>query len=310
MATNWIIPLWIVGVGVAAGFALLWLGSRALGWLAPQTAAVVDATARETRGQSLFPAILALGIVAIAAATFLPFNTFGDDIKVMKDTSLTAILVLSIVLTAVSSSLSVNDELEGRTALTVLSKPISRRQFVLGKWLGVLHTVAVAYLVLGAVFLTATSYKVKFEAREMALPPPNWERCQAEMLQTVPALVLAFFESIVVTSVSVAASMRLPMIPNLMICAVIYVVGHLLPLLVQSAVGKLPIVAFVGQFLSTILPVLEHFNIQAGIASGNDALMTFAQWCDYLGWAAAYCLLYSLIMLLLSLLLFEDRDLA
>jgi ABC-type transport system involved in multi-copper enzyme maturation permease subunit len=310
LQTNWIIPLWIVAVGTAGGFALLWLLALVLRAVAPQLSAVTAATAKECRGQMLFPAIIAFGVVAIGMATFLPFNTFGDDIKVMKDTALMAMLVLSIVLAVVSSSISISDELEGRTALTVLSKPISRRQFVVGKWLGVLSTVAIAYLVMGAIFLVAVSYKVKFEAREMALPPPKWERCQAEMLQSVPPLVLAFFETVVLTSISVAVSMRLAMIPNLLICATIYVVGHMMPLIVQSGVGKVPIVAFVGQFLSTVLPVLEHFNIQAGIASGRDAVMTVAQWLDYLGWAGAYCLLYSGIMLLVSLLLFEDRDLA
>jgi hypothetical protein len=84
----------------------------------------------------------------------------------------------------------------------------------------------------------------------------------------------------------------------------------MLPLIVQSAVGKLPIVAFVGELLSTVLPVLEHFNIQAAIDSGRDATMTAAEWLDYLGWAAGYALLYSAIMMLVALLLFEDRDLA
>ena len=78
----------------------------------------------------------------------------------------------------------------------------------------------------------------------------------------------------------------------------------------QSSIGKLPIVAFVGQFLSTLLPVLEHFNIQAAIASGRDCDAHRRRLGTYLGWATLYCLLYTTIMLLVSLLMFEDRDLA
>jgi ABC-type transport system involved in multi-copper enzyme maturation permease subunit len=130
------------------------------------------------------------------------------------------------------------------------------------------------------------------------------------MLHTVPAVILALFETLAMTSISVAASMRLAMVPNLLICATVYVVGHMLPLIVQSGVGKLPIVAFVGQLLSTILPVLEHFNIQAAVASGRDATLTLNNWLSYLGWAGGYCLLYTAIMMLVALLLFEDRDLA
>jgi hypothetical protein len=84
----------------------------------------------------------------------------------------------------------------------------------------------------------------------------------------------------------------------------------MLPLIVQSSLGKQPIVAFVAQLFSTVFPVLEHFNIQAGIASGRDALMTLAQWLTYLGWTGLYCLGYSAMMLLVALLFFEDRDLA
>lgn len=310
VAYNWLVPLPYVVLGLVVGVALLWTAGQLLARFAPRVAAVAYATAKESWSQPLFFVVLALGFVLVWTAVFIPYSTFGDDIKVMKDTALMTVLVLSIVLAVASSSTSVADELEGRTALTVLSKPIGRRRFVLGKFLGVLTPVLIVYLVLGATLLAATSYKVKHEARELSLPPPKVERFQEEMLYTVPAVVLAFFETIVMTSISVAVSMRLAMVPNLLICATVYVVGHMLPLIVQSGVGKLPIVAFVGQLLSTILPVLEHFNIQAAVASGRDATLTLGDWLTYLGWAGGYCLLYAAGMMLVALLLFEDRDLA
>lgn len=307
---NWILPLWIPLVGMIGAFVLLWLSAKLLAVLTPTTAAVARTTAKESRSQPLFPAVIALGFVLVLLALFLPYGTFGDDIKMMKDTGLMMILVLSIILAVCSASVSISDEVEGRTALTVLSKPITRRQFVVGKLLGVLTPVAIFYIILGSFFLATVSFNTKYQARENSLPIPKAAQCQAEMLQTVPALALAFMEAVVLTSISVAVSTRLPMMPNLLICAVIYVFGHMTPLLVQSSIGKLPIVTFVGQFLSTLLPVLEHFNIQAAIASGRDATLTLADWAAYLGWAGAYCLLYTTIMLLVSLLMFEDRDLA
>ena len=87
-------------------------------------------------------------------------------------------------------------------------------------------------------------------------------------------------------------------------CASIYVLGHLVPMLVNSSVGKFEIVRFVGQFIATVLPVLDHFNIQAAVATG-----AIVPW-SYLGMALAYCALYSTIAMLLGLALFEDRDLA
>jgi len=94
------------------------------------------------------------------------------------------------------------------------------------------------------------------------------------------------------------------MLPNLVICASIYVLGHLLPMLLNSAARQFEIVAFVAKLFVTILPVLDHFNIQAAVATGRQVPLA------YLGWAALYCLLYSTVAMLVALLLFEDRDLA
>jgi len=307
---NWLEPLWIVAAGAAGVLVLHWLAGLAMQAVFPRTAAITRATAKECRSQPMFYAVLGFGFVFVLFSVFLPYNTLGDDIKMMKDTGLMMILILSIILAVSSAAVSVADEVEGRTALTVLSKPIGRRQFVLGKMLGVLSPVVLFYVIVGAYFLALTSFKLTFEAREMSLPDPQAAQCRQEILQTLPALLLAFFETIVMTALSVAISTRLGMIPNLMICATVYLVGHMLPLIVQSSIGKQPIVAFVAQLLSTVLPVLEHFNIQAAIASSRDSLMTLAQWVDYLAWAGLYCLLYSTLMLLAALLFFEDRDLA
>jgi hypothetical protein len=82
------------------------------------------------------------------------------------------------------------------------------------------------------------------------------------------------------------------------------VLGHLVPLVVNSSVGEFEIVRFFGQFIATVLPVLDHFNIQAAVAAGAVVPM------DYLGMALLYCVLYSAIAMLLGLAMFEDRDLA
>jgi ABC-type transport system involved in multi-copper enzyme maturation permease subunit len=203
-----------------------------------------------------------------------------------------------------SASVSVSEEVEGRTALTVLSKPVKRRQFILGKFLGVLGPVVVLFILLGFLFLVTVSFKVVYDARETAKTEPTWGACYVEMIRIVPGLVLAFFETVVLAAISVAISTRLPMLANLIVCSTIYVLGHLVPLVVNSSVGKFEIVRFVGQFMATVLPVLDHFNIQAAVAAGAVVPL------DYLGMAFLYCVLYSAIAMLLGLAMFEDRDLA
>jgi ABC-type transport system involved in multi-copper enzyme maturation permease subunit len=92
-------------------------------------------TAKESMSQPLFYVVLLLGSFALLAFIFIPYNTFGEDVKVLKDSGLTLIMVLSMIVAVWSASVSVSEEVEGRTALTVLSKPVRRRQFILGKFL-------------------------------------------------------------------------------------------------------------------------------------------------------------------------------
>jgi len=302
--TTWLKPLWLVAVGVliaVVGFMVL---TMLLRLAAPKVAAIARTTTKEALSQPLFYVILAIGIFALIIFPFVPYNTFGEDVKVIKDTGLTLIIVLSLVLALWTASVSIADEIEGRTALTLLSKPIGRRQFVFGKFLGVLGPVVILFIVLGALFLGSISYKVVYDARETANPEPTWQMCRFEMVKIVPGLALAFMETVVLAAISVAISTRLPMLPNLIICGSIYVLGHLVPMLVNSAVGQFEIVRFVGHFLATILPVLDHFNIYAAVATGQEVPLV------YLGWAFLYCVLYSSVAMLIALLLFEDRDLA
>jgi len=301
---TWGQPLWIVGVGALGLLGLLWLVAALLRLVLPNVAAIAGTTAKEVFYQPLPYVLLALGTFALILADFLPYNTFGEDIKMVKDQGLTLILVSSLILALWTASVSVADEIEGRTALTLLSKPVGRREFVVGKFLGILLPVAVMFIVLGVIFLAAISFKVVYDAREMALPEPSQRDCLLEMQRTVPGLVLAFMEAVVLTSISVAISTRLPMLPNLVICGTIYVLGHLVPLLLSSSAQQFEIVGFVARLFATVLPLLDYFNIQAAVSTGQA--VTF----QYVATVGVYCVLLSTVALLVALLLFEDRDLA
>jgi hypothetical protein len=164
--------------------------------------------------------------------------------------------------------------------------------------------VALLSIVLGALFLGTVSFKVVYDARESSLPEPSWTQCRDEMRQVSPGLALAFLETVVFASISVAVATRLPMLGNLIICASIYVLGNLLPTLVSAASQRFEIPFFVAQLLATVLPVLETFNIYTAISTGNKVPPS------YIPWALLYCVLYSSVAMLVALLLFEDRDLA
>ena len=276
----------------------------AFGAAFPKIAAVAATTSKESMGQPLFPVTLIGGAIAILIFIFIPYNTLGEDVKLYKDSGLILVMLLAILVAVWSASVSVADEIEGRTALTVLSKPVRRHQFILGKFAGILWPVALMFILLGMWLMFTTPFKVVYDAREVAKQEPTWQVCYWETVNIIPGLILAFFEAVILASISVAISTKLPMLPNLIICTSIYVLGHMVPTLVNSSVGKFEIVQFVGQLIAIVLPVLDHLNIQASIAAGTTVPLA------YLGWAAAYCVLYSTIAMLVALALFEDRDLA
>ncbi len=304
MLPVWMKPLWIVVLGLPAALALLSLILQGLSLVAPRIIAIARTTAKESTSQPLFYVLLALGLAALLLFPVLPFNTFGEDIKLLKADGLTLIKVLAVILAVWTASISIAEEIEGRTALTLLSKPIARWQMVVGKFLGVMLPVVLLFLLLGSMFMCSVSFKVSYDARETARPDPTVEECRWEMLQTMPGLFLAFLETMVLASVATAISTRLPLLPNLVICGTIYALGHLLPTVVQKTADRLEFVAFAAKLLAVILPGLDYFSIETPIATGQPVPP------EYLGLSLLYSAIYIGMSLLVALLLFEERDLA
>ncbi len=272
--------------------------------VAPRASAVALATIKNELAQPLFLVILLLGIFCILLFEFLSFYTLGEDIKLLKECGIVVIMLLAAFQGIWSASSSISEEIEGRTALTVMSKPIQRRSFVIGKFLGIFWIVALIFVILGTVELFAVAYKPIYEAKENSLEVPPWQECHREMIATVPGLVLGLMQATVLSSISVALATRLPQLANIAVCFAIYVVGHLATTIVSAANEGFPIVNFFAQLISTIVPILEHFQMQAAIDAGSPIPMSL------LSGSLIYCLLYIILSMFLALLLFEDRDLA
>jgi ABC-type transport system involved in multi-copper enzyme maturation permease subunit len=271
-------------------------------WM-PRLSAVALATSMSEVAQPLFIILIGIGTFLLLLFLVLPFNTFGEDIKMLKTTGMQLVLVLCIIQAVFSAGTSVSEEIEGKTALTVLSKPITRIQFIVGKFLGIVWTVGLMFLILGAVFVFVVAYKPLYDGNEGG-EEVVWQQCHDEVMRLIPGLALAFMETVVLTAISVAISTRLAMLANFSICFGIYVLGHLTALIVQSSVAEFEPVAFVGQLIATVFPVLDHFNVEAAVSGGADVPL------EYLGWTMLYCLMYVTLAMLMALVLFEDRDVA
>ena len=265
------------------------------------------ATAKEAIRQPAFFVLAFLAGSSLVVSIFVSYFTFGEDIKMYKDTGITTISFACLLLALLTASSSVAEEIEGKTAITLLSKPINRRQFIIGKFLGIELGVLVMYVVLGALFAAGVWYKYGYDLRENAGGIAENSARWAQVNQVMPGLALGFLEVTVLASVSVAISTRLPMLVNLVVCIAIFFQGHLSPVLVEAtSQGQVnELVSFMARLFAWVLPSLEFFN--AGPAISTGALIP---WTGYVLPALGYCMMYTIAALLFAFLLFEDRDLA
>src|ERR1700722_1496757 len=286
-----------------APFAALLVVATTLFCYATRAGVIARATTKEAIRQPLFPLLMAIALISLVTNTFVPFFSFGEDYKMLIDCGLATILICGLLLAVWTSSTSIADEIEGKTAMTLLSKPINRRQFVLGKFVGIMVAVFWLILPLMICFLALVYYKVGYDSRESANPDPESAFKLTIMLNTIPGLILSFFEICVLTSVSVAISTRVPMVVNMVTCFAIFVVGHVTSVIVERGVLHLEVVQFTARLLATALPNLELFKTEA--ASTGQFVPPL-----YLGYAALYCGAFSIAAIFLAFILFEDHDLA
>lgn len=281
-------------VVLAALFAFLYLTRAGI---------IARATTKEALRQPVFIMLLLVSLLMLVLNTFVPFFSLGDDVKMLEICGLATILISGMLLAIWTSSMSIADEIEGKTAMTLLSKPITRRQFIVGKFVGIQAAVLVLVIPVTCAFWGLIVYKVFYDARESS-SETTMGLAQLEAYRIIPPVVLGLLEIAVMSAISVAISTRAPMVVNMVACLAIFVVGHLTPSLVRTNLGRLELVTFMARVISAILPAVENFNVEAAIVTG--AVVP----ASYLGWVAIYSAAYISAAILLAFIMFEDRDLA
>jgi hypothetical protein len=265
------------------------------------------------------------------------------------------IMLAAVLFGALTASMSISEEIEGRTAITVMSKPVSRRQFMLGKYAGVILAALFMFGMLGVYFegvlivkhwweklepitqqtivesqttqdrigvvatpawviLTLQSWGLPSQASDLLRGIGQW---LAHSADTLPGLVLCFSQVMVLVALAVALATRVPMVVNLTLVLVVYFLAHLTPTLIavagkaQATQGNSPVprlLGFVAQVFDTILPDLSSFRMNPSLLS--DAPPPPVLFTQYVASVTLYGVVYTAIVLLFGLILFEDRDLA
>ncbi|CAN5543071.1 hypothetical protein BH10PLA2_BH10PLA2_23830 [soil metagenome] len=295
----------------------------------PHGGAIALAAFLEGVRQPMFWMITLFAAGLMYVSIVVPYFTFGEDAKMVKELGFDTIMIVSVIFAVLAASMSISEEIEGRTAITVMSKPVSRRQFLLGKFLGILLAAVLMTLLLGWAFNGVLYFTPLFDNEP--IPDPAWiTEWQLSYgptfgaptvsflsgtgiwltmaIDSAPGLIFGLCKTMVLLSIAVAFATRLPLIVNLISCLVIFFFGHLTHTLVQISEGKLRLVNFIAKTFDTILPGLNNFDLSALIA--KETPTDFYDLWYYVGFVFLYAAMYSTIALVFGLILFEDRDLA
>jgi ABC-type transport system involved in multi-copper enzyme maturation permease subunit len=116
----------------------------------------------ESIRQPVYVVVVLAGILALVLNVNLAAFSLGQDDKLLVDLGLSTLFIAGLLLAAFTASGVLAREIENRTVLTVVSKPVPRWAVVVGKYLGVCAAIGLAYWVLSAVFLLAVRHRVQF----------------------------------------------------------------------------------------------------------------------------------------------------
>jgi ABC-2 type transport system permease protein len=114
----------------------------------------------ETIRQPIFGVILLTTAGLLVLNVSLAAFTLDDDNKLLLDLGLSTLLLSGLFLSAFSATGVLSREIENKTVLTVVSKPISRPVFFLGKYAGLLTALLLAFYLCFLVFVLCQRHGV------------------------------------------------------------------------------------------------------------------------------------------------------
>jgi ABC-type transport system involved in multi-copper enzyme maturation permease subunit len=250
-------------------------------------ATIASNTIREAVRNKLLYAILVVCVVMIFASVLISTLSYVEGTRIMQDFGFAVIRLFSAA-TAIFIGINLlHKEVDRRTIYTILSKPISRVEFLLGKYVGLLATTSMLVMSMGVIFGVV-----------------SWLAGAPVHAGHVAALGMIAVEMMILVAVAtLCSSFTTPMLAALFTTGV-YVVGHLSQNLHHLAMAADDVgVRQAGAVLYRILPDLELFNLSTQAVHGL-AISSFEIWGP-----VAYAALYTAVLLSIAGFLFERRDL-
>ncbi|HWP34926.1 MAG TPA: ABC transporter permease [Thermodesulfobacteriota bacterium] len=248
--------------------------------------AIAGNTFREAIRDRILYGLLAFALFMIATSLALASLSVGQQERITKDLGLAAISLIGVLMAVFLGVSLVSREVERRTVYVVLSKPVGREQFVLGKYLGLAATVGVNVLVMGTGLALLTAVHGWWDAGVAA------------------AVYLTLLELLLLIGLATLFSTFTTPTLSAIFTLGLFVVGHLSgSLRAVTARASSEAIRLLGEALYRLLPNLEAFNVRGRVAHGEAVGLA------EIGAASAYGALYLVAVLALAVLVFRRREL-
>ena len=250
--------------------------------------AIARNTFREAIRDRVLYLFLGFGVLLLASSKLFGMLTVGDELKVIKDLGLAGVQLFGMLIAVMLSVLLISREIDDRTVYNILAKPVARWQFLLGKYLGLVATVALNVALMGLLLLAVVALFGGGFAPRLLIP-----------------VAMTFLELVLLAAfAALFAVVTKPMLGSVMTLAV-FVIGHVthdLWLLVQTVPSEVTRVMVAVVYYT--LPNLERFNFRTEAVHGLPIPPAA------LGWALLYGVAYTALVLVLACLRLARRDFA
>lgn len=271
------------------------------------------------RMRSFYFILLFALLIAAASNLNLLFSP-EQKLRVIKNTSLGAMSMFAWLFAIVATAMLIPRDLEDRTLYTILAKPVSRFEYLLGKLCGVLLTIALALgamLILFSVVLWFREAGIVAEQRQVLESSGRFsEQDVASELALITRqgvgwnLLFATWAIFLKSAVLVAMTILISTFASsslftIIVGATVFLIGHFHKLAFQSLSAEMEgntLVAVLGKIIGLVIPDFRTFNVVDMVAAGVPISAGVMTSMGVL--ALFYVVTYSLI----SLFLFFDKE--
>jgi ABC-type transport system involved in multi-copper enzyme maturation permease subunit len=254
--------------------------------------AVALNTFREAVRIRVLYGILVLVVGANLLTLVLGQMVANEEARVTRDVGIAATSLFGSLTAIFLGVFLLYTEVQRRTIHSIVSKPIERWEFVIGKYTGM----ALVLTVLVAVFAAAMVLMLVWQG----IPVGD---------AVVKAIVLAWFEVLTVAAIAIFfSSFSTPFLSGIFALA-LWAMGRLTPEIEAATLDASPTISWTAKVTLQIVPDLHLFAISGRSLDGMHVTVhgDFVTW-SYVGLAALHGLGWIVGLLALSALLFHRRD--